>query len=302
MKSYIYVLSALIIFSLTAQATTLSLPPLQPILTRQQQEKNNPVVPDYEKNFQQVNDDTQNTLSKLTPIVQDTTVNYPKINEIEQLIYGKKFSHQKLADRLSRIETNMYGKTYKDLPYSQRVDKIVNDFTGTSNKDLSSTTSSRDSMLSDNMISKMEQKVLGQSYPTEEEEKRVSRLEQRVLGASQSGDILSRFNKLSTVIRKASESQTASVAPPKNHGVKGFFSNFAQNFGAGSMTGFTPSLDNFDDNGFSSPNYGYNAYSPYNYNNFSSPQSGLYRGVRSNSGYLDQFKTYGSGSSVTILD
>lgn len=361
MKRVLILCVALAISNNIGFCSSAYLPPLQPVKVAQPesnsassatqnynqpdnaqaQDNDSSQASDSNQNSQSYQDNQSNTndrLSRMAPLVPDSTVNYPKINEIEQLIYGKNYPKQDISVRLARLEKSMFKKTYDNDPLSQRVDNIVAKFSGNSDNNRNMTATSQ---IPNNVLSRMEQKVLGQNFPNDDAQTRLSRLEQQVFGASQSGSVDSRYKLLSSAIKRYNpgqysdfDNQLASMQPKR--GLRGFFNSLGQSFNGGTMTGFTPPIDTNmmdlggmgTDSDFSSysssnmsgymprryrPTYsstatGYNSYNPYNFYNpyrgydGMNARSGMYRGIRTNTGYSDAYKSYGSGCGVTILD
>jgi hypothetical protein len=290
------------------------LPPLQPIQKIQDQLDKNPTPSDLENKFQQTDEpmdtSTPSRLSRITPLTPDFSVNYPKINQIEQLLFGKNYPHQDISTRLSRIEKTMFQKSFEKEQLAKRVDNITTNFYGTNHSLITV------NQLPNGALSNLEQSILGQTFNEDDEQMRLSRLEQKVFGASQNGEIKNRYKKIQMALKNNNPMQYGNnpnfaYSQQPKRGIRGFLNNMAQNFsgGYGTMTGFTPPIDNsFDLGGMNAgTNYGnpYNCgYTPaYNnqYNGYNGGY-GMYHGLRTNTGYSDSFKSYGSGTGVTILD
>lgn len=245
--------------------------------------------------------------------------NYPRISEIERSLYGQNFTKQDILLRLARIEKSIFSTSYPKMTLAQRVDNIVvnfnqiNDFPN----------------ISKNTLSGIETKILKKNYTQNNTEERIERLEQQIFGATQSGELASRFETIKTAAKDYNSNpymtdynQTPFANTQKRGGWKNILGNIGSiMMGGGAMTGFTPSvIDPFNNynNGYSNNNTtsynnnglysnGYNNnFNNNGLNNFASignPNGyGQYNGYRSNHGYSDSFKNYGSGSRVTILD
>lgn len=261
---------------------------------------------------------------------QNAAVHYPKVDKIERALYGQIYAAQDITVRLARIEMSMFSTTYPASPLIQRVDNIVANFNQIN----------QHKNISMNALSSMESKVFHQKYPQDTAQNRVERLEQQIFGAVQDGDITARYETLKTATTNYNANQYAQnpyqnpfgpgdpfAQTANNQGrMKGVLGNLGNMLlgGGGAMTGFTPSIDPLynsynGNNGYNSynGNNGYNGNNLYNgyngnsngYNNYnnnanlSSPNGyGLYNGNRTNHGYSDIFKSYGTGSRVTILD
>lgn len=251
-----------------------------------------------------------------SPYLADSSVSYPKIGEIEQSLYGKKYNSQDIAIRLARIEKSLFSKSFPALSLAQRVDNIIMNFNQINEFP----------NISKNTLSEIETKVLKKTYGKGDSESRIERLEQQIFGAVQSGDLASRFETLKAAAQDYSANpytmgynpnpytngygqMPMQTSKPGLRGVLGNIGNYLMGGGlyGGSMTGFTPPIDPYNNYNYNyNNNNGSNYYAngnPYNsFSNMSSPGSGIYRGYRSNHGYSDSFSNYGSGSRVTILD
>ena len=252
---------------------------------------------------------------------QDLSVSYPKINQVENSLYGRIYSDQDILLRISRIEKSIFSKTYSNSTLAQRVDNIMLNF-----NQLNAYPN-----ISMNALSKMESKIFKRNFAQNDTQSRVEQLEQQVFGTVQSGDISSRYETLKSAVANYKVNQLASnpyqdpMVRPQGRlkGIAGAIGDMLLG-GGGFMTGFTPSLDPFSNNynntGYNNYNNAYNSgsnnYNGYsnmggsggnglynNYANLGSPNGyGLYNGNRTNHGYSDAFQSYGAQSGVTILD
>lgn len=246
-----------------------------------------------------INNYTSNLNRNPDVLAKDTfsnpNYNNPKINSIENSLYGHNYANQDISQRLSRLERSLFRKTFTNSTLSQRVENIIlnfnqiNEYPG----------------ISQDVITKMETKIFNRSYPQADTLSRIERLEQQIFGAAQSGDVTERYLALKTASSKYRMSaDTYYPNPNQRGGLRGLAGNFGNMFG-GTMTGFTPQispLDNYNSYGNNYNNYGSNRSG---YNPFASlggGGGGYYRGVRTNRGYSDEFANFGSGTGVTILD
>lgn len=257
--------------------------------------------------------------------VADANVGYPRINEIEQSLYGKTYPKQDIQVRLARIEKSLFSTSYPNMSLSQRVDNIMMNFNESKGYP----------NISKNGLTKLESKLLDRTYPQDNPQNRIERIEQTLFGATQSGDLLTRYNTIKSAAANANkmsanpyDSIYQDGMPTPKTGLKGFFGNIGSalmggGLMGGTMTGFTPSIDPYGTCGMYGNPYGgglYNQYGSNRYGGFNamnnpysrmnraysgnlpSSGSGMYRGYRSNHGYSDSFNSYGSGAGVTILD
>lgn len=250
--------------------TTTVFPPLQPVNQVDQ-------VENYSNNITNLPD----------PFVKSQNSDYSDLNKIEQTLFGKTYSNQNISSRLSRIEKSLFSTTYPSASSAQRIDNIISNFNQIN----------KYPNISKGELSKLETKVLSQSFPQNNPERRIERLEQQIFGAVQSGDFNSRYEAL----------KMASKTYLKNHNFNNNYANNVQQNGlqglmgnwgnAGVMTGFTPPINPYN---FSN-----------NYNGYANPSmSGgynNYRGSRTDRGlggfsYRDVFTSSGTGSGVTMLD
>jgi len=285
------------------QCDTTMFPPLQPLSSKG---FSNPTNNDL------TNPDDQ---SLSNDYLSDSSVSYPKISEIERSLYGQNFTNQDILVRLARIEKSLFNTSYANLSLAQRVDNIVVNFNQIN----------QFPNISKNTLSGMEARVFKRSFVENDIENRVERLEQQVFGAVQSGDVTARFETLKTAVKNynANSNMTAysqnqfrqnpmmqnPMGQIPTTGNRGGWKSALGGLGSmllgggmygGTMTGFTPPIDPFN-------NYNTNSYNNNNgYNNFANMGSpsgyGQYNGYRSNHGYSDSFSNYGSGSKVTIID
>ena len=289
MKKALVICSLLVFGALKGECSVPFFAPLQPQAPNYSSSANDPFV--------------KNTY------VPSPSVNYPRINQIETAIFGQIYANQDITYRLARLEKSIFSTTYPNLSFSQRVDNIVANFNKINDyPDISKIE-----------LNNIENMVFGKNYSSYGIQERIENLERKLLGAVQAGDMLSRYE----TIKVASKNNNRIVNPsypnyyqnsnlasrPKGlKGVLGAIGTFL--LGGGTMTGFSPPLDPYNSyNNYNSYNSGYspNYSSGYNNPNFMNmggnmPGSGVYRGTRTNTGWVDDYSSYGSGSRVTILD
>ncbi len=203
--------------------------------------------------------------------------------------------------------------------------------------------------LSNAQLSKIERKVFGRNFVGDAGLNRLARLEQRIFGAVQNGDATTRLKRLNT----ATKSFTSNYANKYNqNNVRRFANNYYNNFDnnpynmyapyrpykrtglkeffkvitGGSLTGFTPSVNNFANtqSGYNSPypgynnQYGNNGYTWSNsyqnpflgstYNTYAGPNyqnpynNSYYSNSRPNSNFMDLFSNGSSGSEMYYDD
>lgn len=257
-------------------ATTI-FPPLQPLqpINRDNEMRNSTSnvteLPDPYAGQRSVNPDT----------------NYLRLNQVEMSLYGRTYNNQDIVKRVSRIEQSLFSRTYPNSALVQRVDNIISNYNQVNQYP----------NISSSVLSRMESKILSRTYLQSNTENRIERLEQKLFGAVQSGDLNSRYESLRTAVNNYTPNNVYPNMMPNmatGRGWKGLANNLGSSIWGGSMTGFTPPINPLYDN------YG----SGGGYNSFASSNNGygMYQGNRSNHGYSDSYRDYGSGVGVTILD
>lgn len=58
-----------------------------------------------------------------TPVSSNT--NYPRVNELEQRLFGQTYAGEPVATRLNRLETRAFGKTSNSSDLAMRVDSLI---------------------------------------------------------------------------------------------------------------------------------------------------------------------------------
>lgn len=244
---------------------------------------------------------SSNVTSLSDPFARPATPNDQNLNQIEQSLFGHTFATQSISTRLSRIEKTLFTTTYPNSTDAQRLDNIISNFNQIN----------KYPNISTNVLSKMESKVLSQSFPQYSAERRIERLEQQLFGAVQSGDLNSRYDALKIAAKNYNPNNNYNDPyapnPMAQSGWKGLVGALGNSMMGGpmlggpmlggmggTMTGFTPPISPYN-------NYGNNGYNNAYGNQY--PSGGtLYRGVRTNHGYSDSFSNFGTGTGVTILD
>lgn len=271
MKKIIILMFLLLGINEASQADTVAFAPLQPLAPLQTKT----ISPIYNPN----NAIGTNTLAN--PFAG----NYSQIDQIELSLFGRNYPNQTIALRLGRIEKSLFTTTYPNSTTTQRIDNIISNFNQIN----------KFPNISRNELSRLESKILSQTYPQNNSLRRIERLEQQLFGAKQTGDADSRLEALRTASRNYNN--TYANANLNQGGWKGIASAIGSNLLGGTMTGYTPMV---------SPLYNnynnYNAWGSPMYNNYPTGGYGMYRGYRSNHGYVDDFQNFSSGTGVTILD
>ena len=171
-----------------------------------------------------------------TNYIPDAT-RYPKINEIENSIFGQNFSNEPIEIRLNRIEQKLFKREFSSNSLYDRMEKIVK------NVDEASVSSNDKKTLAS-----LEKKFFGKNYTNDTIQTRTLRLEQEILGAAQNNS-----NNLSKRIEMLKTASNNSYSPVQNYG---FYNNQglknkiknAFNNTRGTMTGFSPSCDPYFNN------------------------------------------------------
>ncbi len=137
--------------------------------------------------------------------------NYPKISLIEKSLFNRTYENNDIYNRLSRLENRIFKRDYPNVALAQRVDNILNNVdSGCFYPNISK-----------NVLSQLEVKYLGKSYPKLPIEQRILGLEQKVFGSYQSGNLGNRYNTL--------------VTAANNSNIIGYNnSNVLNNYGTGS--------------------------------------------------------------------
>ncbi len=110
-----------------------------------------------------------------------------------------------------------------------------------------------------NSLSELERRLYRRSYTSDLQENRIARLEQKFLGSVQTGDLQTRYERLQNAINNNSNYNNNYYyqQPAKRQ----FWSNVANFFSGGSLTGYTPQIQT-DTYGYQNQNY--DTYGNYN--------------------------------------
>lgn len=221
---------------------------------------------------------------------------YPKISQLEMATFRRTYERENIYNRLTRLENKLLRRNFSNMPLATRVDNLL------ANVDPGIMYG-----ISSNEISKLERKILGQTYTYEDTDSRITRLEKEMLGAMQGGNLKQRFATVKTAAKhynaypEISRSQTvyspsSMYYSPQNswsgarssRGVNGILQNILGaifgDFSGGNMTGFTPPI--------------YDPYNPYGL----SPGMGTGDYYVGNHGGYMHNRNIGNTSSVRILD
>lgn len=177
-----------------------------------------------------------------------------------------------------------------------------------------------------NVLSRLETKVLNQTFTQNSPQRRIERLEEQMFGATQSGNLDDRIKALQLASRTYNQNkneETEGFSQPQTS-TSGFGRGLLGTLGGfgGTMTGFTPTITTPTYSTYSSglitpytpynrfntfnPINRYNNYNPYNryrYNRFlPPPPNGLQQGAQNGYGWSQGSQSFGSGTNVTILD
>jgi hypothetical protein len=211
---------------------------------------------------------------------------YPKITQVEAFLFKRGYEGENIYTRLDRIEQRIFRRRFPDMPLAGRVENILANI----DEGLMYGISLRE-------LAQMETRIFGQTFPREDTDTRISRLEKEMLGAMQQGNLKQRYNTIKTAAKhyNAFPQQYAAENMPSTYGgqkpnlLTKLLDGLAAGFGAGAMTGFTPSVyDQYDQ--FAS----YPQYIPGN----GAGMQDYYAGNRG--GYLNN-RSIGSGAGVKVF-
>ncbi len=244
---------------------------------------------------------------------------YPRITQVENIIFNNAYEGDDVYNRLNRIENRLFNRTNPNLSLSERLNNITQAVNPTAYS----------SNIPVNGLSNIESKLFNRIYSNDDPETRLIRIEKEMLGAMQQGELEDRYNVVAKAVKhyNAFPYQTAinpmgtgSYSPiqaivPNNIYTQPYYNDASTKsgkiknilsgiFGGGTVTGYSP------------PVYGTNPYyntssngmmNPYNQNNYwgqnGYPQSGYgYNNyLKTNTGYINRSKDYGSGAGVHIM-
>ena len=213
---------------------------------------------------------------------------YPKISQIESILFKKKYENDDIKNRLSRIERKIFKTSYNNADLSWRTDNIISNMDGNLLYNIS-----------EKELSQIELNLLGKNYITDTTEKRIIRLEENLFGAIQNGSLDNRFSTIKNItacnsnnynIGKTGQNNVTTYQTYNNPTLKNTFRNILGSFlNGGYMTGYTPPI------------------TPYNYNNPYNmfPNSGYshHNTFRDRwGGYHNSNRYFGNGTGFHILD
>ena len=225
--------------------------------------------------------------------------NYPKITQVEAVVFNRNFEGENIYNRLNRIEQKLFKQQFQNLPLASRMDNIL---AGVDQGAMSGI-SMRD-------LSQMETRVFGQTFAREDTETRIARLEKEMLGAMQNGSLKQRYATVRTAAKHYNSfpqqyAQDSRYMPNTYNGQKPNFltrivDTLAGGMGMGTMTGFTPPIyDTYGDtygNSYGNPystNYQQSSFGTGGYG-----QQDYYSG--NNGGYYNN-RNLGSGTGVRVF-
>ena len=213
---------------------------------------------------------------------------YPKITQVENILFNRNYATQDIYSRLNRIEKKLYRRSFANMSLAERMDNI-----------LSNVDQGQMYGINSHDLAKIETKIIGQAFNNEDTESRITRLEKEMLGAMQAGNLRQRYEVIKSASKHynaypmADNRGTRSVYIPnnsyKNNGmyrpslVDRVLGTLLGGYGTGALTGYTPSL--------------YDSYSPYPTNGY-----GLQDYYGGNNGGYYNNRNIGTGSSIRILD
>lgn len=140
------------------------------------------------------------------PQIEDSTVKYAIVDEMEKKVLNRTFTKDNIYRRLTRLETVVFSRSV-DAPLSDRVERLKLSIYGnvkTSNNS-NNNLSDEPPQLSDEsvnlLLNKMENDVFSMTYPNEPVEPRLSRLETKLFNSASPEDpVNDRIERLSAVI------------------------------------------------------------------------------------------------------
>lgn len=229
---------------------------------------------------------------------------YPKITQIEYVLFKKAYEKQNIYTRLSRIERKLFKKAFNNLPLATRMENITN------NMDAGIMYN-----ISNNDLSKLERKVLGRTFEYDDTESRITRMEKEMLGAMQSGNLKERFDTIKTASKHynsypevlQSQTITPQTIYPQYYGTSAPMAYYPPSYGSWNTTqsrGFGSFLKNMLGSMFSGGYGTMTGYTPPIYDPYSQfdPGIGIRNEYHSNTRSYLRNRNYGTGSGVRILD
>lgn len=231
---------------------------------------------------------------------------YPKITQIEGVIFNRTFVNDDIYNRLNRIETKMFKRTNPNMDLAQRVDIITQSINPASMSNIPL-----------DSLAKIEYKLFNRSYVNDDVETRVIRLEKEMLGAMQQGELEERYAVIASAAKhynafpvdnyngnnqQYQKFQQPYIASNNTGGGGGILHNVLSSLIGGTLTGFTPPItDSYG--GYCSSPYMNNPYTQNNWsqNLFPGSSAGFNSALQTNTGYSNYSKNYGTGSGAHVI-
>ncbi len=185
-------------------------------------------------------------LEPMTPLNSNelsSNESYPKITQVESILFRRTYERENIYSRLSRIESKLFRRQFSNMPLASRMDNI-----------LANIDEGQIYGISSREISKLESKILGRTFEYEDSDSRITRLEKEMLGAMQQGNLKQRFSVVKTAAkhynafpqqyaRNSAFTPNTYYAPRQKAGLVTKLVDFlAGGMGMGTMTGFTPPI------------------------------------------------------------
>lgn len=255
-------------------------------------------------------------VTTITPIPQSNAGyynSYPKITQIENMMFNRGFENEDIYSRLNKIEQKMFNTTNPNASLSERVDNILGKIDPGALYNIPI-----------DKLSQIENKLFARTYSNDDTETRIIRLEKEMLGAMQGGDLEERFQTVAEAAKHynafpyqeqqpyyGQQTYSPNMATAANTGgVKGIFKNILGAMVGGTLTGYTPPIYN--------NSYAYNNNNPYYQNSVypnsysagnnwgqnylpQSNSSAFNSYNQSNRGYYNKDTNYGTGTGVHVL-
>lgn len=257
------------------------------------------------------------TITPLPPQDNYGYNSYPKVSQVENILFKQSFDNEDIYYRLNRIEQKMFKKTNTNLSLAERLDYVISriDPAQMYNIPLDG-------------LAKAEYKIFNRQYPNDDLETRIIRLEKEMLGAMQSGNLDERYEVVASAAKhynafpytdqqpfgqqpytygNTMANGTSNAVPSSTGGVKGVFQNILGAMIGGTLTGYTPPMynnpQNYNSSYYQNSNYPNSYYPSNNWSQNLIPQNsaGFNNYMQSNRGYYNSNRDYGSGSGVHVL-
>lgn len=234
---------------------------------------------------------------------------YPKITQIEGIIFNRTYSNEDIYSRLDRIESRIFRRTNPNASLSERVDFISQNINPESMTNIPL----------DN-LAKIEYKLFSRSYVNDDPETRVIRLEKEMLGAMQQGELEERYEVVASAAKhyNAFPTEGYGTTNPYRHqyqqpyqqpyiasnnvgGTKGILKNVMSALTGGALTGFTPPMT--DQYGYCNSPYMNQSYPQNSWlqNIMPNNNSGYNNYMHGNNGYYNDTRNYCTGSGAHVI-